>query len=214
MVLRIALTYTRNMTDAQDIYQETFLRLVKYRHTIESEEHLKAWLIRVTTNCAKSFLSKNQAYNTEELDENISSEEKFEANEKSELYEQVLLLKEKYSKISAGTRAAALILLLHLMNLRKISPKSLKKLKNPKSSFRQTVFFISDKIFQRLLLQISDYLPLSASSVLLRYLKKNTAHIRSTPAAIHITLGISKEYTLLTNELLFCTTRYQPRSSI
>lgn len=96
MVLRIALTYTRNMTDAQDIYQETFLRLVKYRHTIESEEHLKAWLIRVTTNCAKSFLSKNQAYRTEELDENIPSEETFEVNEQSELYEQVLLMKEKY----------------------------------------------------------------------------------------------------------------------
>lgn len=53
MVYRIAVNETGNREDAQDIFQEVFLRLVRYRGRIASEEHLKAWLIRVTINCAK-----------------------------------------------------------------------------------------------------------------------------------------------------------------
>ena len=53
MVYRIAVNETGSREDAQDIFQEVFLRLVCYRDRIENEEHLKAWLIRVTINCAK-----------------------------------------------------------------------------------------------------------------------------------------------------------------
>ncbi|MDE6064591.1 MAG: sigma-70 family RNA polymerase sigma factor [Lachnospiraceae bacterium] len=53
MVYRIAVNETGNREDAQDIFQEVFLRLVRYRDRISNEEHLKAWLIRVTINCAK-----------------------------------------------------------------------------------------------------------------------------------------------------------------
>ena len=53
MVYRLALTKAGNREDAQDIFQEVFLRLVKYRNRILSIEHLKAWLIRVTINCAR-----------------------------------------------------------------------------------------------------------------------------------------------------------------
>lgn len=53
MVYRIAVNETGNREDAQDIFQEVFLRLVRYHDRIANEEHLKAWLIRVTINCAK-----------------------------------------------------------------------------------------------------------------------------------------------------------------
>ncbi|MBD5536840.1 MAG: sigma-70 family RNA polymerase sigma factor [Lachnospiraceae bacterium] len=53
MVYRIAVNETGNREDAQDVFQEVFLRLVRYRDRIANEEHLKAWLIRVTINCAK-----------------------------------------------------------------------------------------------------------------------------------------------------------------
>ncbi len=52
MVYRIAMNEMRNREDAEDVFQEVFLRLVRYRSRIENEEHLKAWLIRVTINCA------------------------------------------------------------------------------------------------------------------------------------------------------------------
>lgn len=95
MVYRIAMTYTKNGADAQDVFQDTFLRLVKYRETIESEEHLKAWLVRVAVNCAKSFVTSNWNKTTEGMEENPASEPVFETEEQSFLYEMILQLPEK-----------------------------------------------------------------------------------------------------------------------
>ena len=50
MVYRLALVNTKNKTEAEDIFQEVFLKLIRYQESIISEEHLKAWLIRVTVN--------------------------------------------------------------------------------------------------------------------------------------------------------------------
>lgn len=55
MVYRIAINEMGNREDAQDVFQEVFIRLVRYRNRISSEEHLKAWLIRVTVNCARKY---------------------------------------------------------------------------------------------------------------------------------------------------------------
>lgn len=53
MVYKIAYRYTANPTDAEDVFSETFLAYFKKDRAFESEEHRKAWLIRVTINCAK-----------------------------------------------------------------------------------------------------------------------------------------------------------------
>lgn len=50
MVYRLAHARTGNRQDAEDISQEVMLRLIKNAAKIENEEHLKAWLIRVTVN--------------------------------------------------------------------------------------------------------------------------------------------------------------------
>lgn len=65
MVLRLALSYTGNKADAEDVFQEVFVRLVRSIDKIESKEHLSHWLIRVTINRCKSLFSK--AYMKREL---------------------------------------------------------------------------------------------------------------------------------------------------
>ena len=55
-VFRIALNYTRNPTDAEDISQNVFLRLYKAKTDFESREHIRNWLIRVTVNECKRWL--------------------------------------------------------------------------------------------------------------------------------------------------------------
>ncbi len=60
MIYRIAYNITCNREDALDVCQEVFLRLVKSRHKIRDDYHLKAWLIRACINCAKTNAS--QAY--------------------------------------------------------------------------------------------------------------------------------------------------------
>ena len=54
MVYRLALTKTKSTHDADDIFQEVFLKLVMRERPFETEEHRKAWLIRVTVNCCNS----------------------------------------------------------------------------------------------------------------------------------------------------------------
>lgn len=89
MVYRISKTITKNESDAQDVYQETYLRLIKYRETIQSEEHLKAWLIRVASNCAKSFVMDSWNKRTQGIDETVIMEQTFETNEQGILFKRI-----------------------------------------------------------------------------------------------------------------------------
>ena len=52
MVYRLAYARTGSREDAEDITQETFLRLVRAAPDFREEEHCKAWLLRVVANCA------------------------------------------------------------------------------------------------------------------------------------------------------------------
>ena len=58
MVYRIACRYVKNSIDADDVFSEVFLAYFKKERTFESEDHRKAWLIRVTINCAKDLLEQ------------------------------------------------------------------------------------------------------------------------------------------------------------
>ena len=51
-IYRLAYARTGSREDAEDITQETFLRLVRANPQFQDEEHRKAWLLRVATNCA------------------------------------------------------------------------------------------------------------------------------------------------------------------
>lgn len=75
MVYRLALSQMKNRADADDIFQEVFVRLVSHIQELESWEHVKAWLIRVTINCARKhfnqYWNKNVGYieDTERLED-------------------------------------------------------------------------------------------------------------------------------------------------
>lgn len=56
MVYRIGILYLRNRQDAEDAFQEVFLRLFAKAPAFASEEHEKAWLITVTCNYCKNQL--------------------------------------------------------------------------------------------------------------------------------------------------------------
>ena len=53
MVYRLALCRLQNRADAEDVYQDVFLRLYGQRTERWDEEHIRAWLIRAAVNrCA------------------------------------------------------------------------------------------------------------------------------------------------------------------
>lgn len=55
MVYRLALAQTHSSHDADDVFQEVFLRYLRAAPVFREEEHRKAWLLRVTVNCCKKF---------------------------------------------------------------------------------------------------------------------------------------------------------------
>ena len=69
MVYRLALSQMKNTTDADDLFQEVFVRLVSHIQDLESWEHVKAWLIRVTINCAKKHFEQYWNKNVDYMDE-------------------------------------------------------------------------------------------------------------------------------------------------
>lgn len=57
-IFRLAISYTNNYADAEDITINTFLKLYKNINKIFNEEHLKRWLIKVAINeCKTLYLS-------------------------------------------------------------------------------------------------------------------------------------------------------------
>lgn len=53
MVYRIAFAQCSCRQDAEDVFQDVFFKLYNLDSDFADEEHLKAWLIRVTVNCCK-----------------------------------------------------------------------------------------------------------------------------------------------------------------
>ena len=90
-----AFNITRQRQDAEDAVQEALLRLFRSDKEFESEEHIKAWLIRVTINIAKStctsFWHRNRVPYEDYMDEIP-----FEDESDRDLMEAVLSLPDKY----------------------------------------------------------------------------------------------------------------------
>ena len=95
MVYRISLTHVKTKTDADDVFQEVFMRYFRKDRTFRSEEHRRAWLIRVTINCSKKLLSSAWRKRTVQLDDVYS----FEMPEENSLYRSLLELPEKYRSV-------------------------------------------------------------------------------------------------------------------
>ena len=95
MVYRIALNGCKNTYDADDVVQDTFLKLLKCRKPFDSDEHIRNWLIRVTINECKRFWSSPWKTRIVPLDENIEEPFIWEP-EQSALYDKVMELTPKY----------------------------------------------------------------------------------------------------------------------
>jgi len=91
-VYRVALNMVKNEADAQDMFQEVFLRFIKYKKGFDSMDHAKAWFIRVTINCCNSFFKKQKRQTEIEAMTDIPEEEKVDYG----ITEHVQALEEKY----------------------------------------------------------------------------------------------------------------------
>ena len=94
-VYRLAYSRLQSKSDADDVFQEVFLRYISKARTFASEEHRKAWLIRVTINCCKKLWSSAWFKKTVPLEDTIT----FEMPEESGLSETIAALPPKYRTV-------------------------------------------------------------------------------------------------------------------
>lgn len=94
-----AFNICKNVEDAKDVVQDTFIAYHTSNHQFNDEQHIRAWLFRVTVNKAKDVSKSfwHRKINKDKMSlENYIQTLPFETKEDSALFEAVLNLPEKY----------------------------------------------------------------------------------------------------------------------
>ena len=95
MLIRISYSYMKNLSDAEDITQEVFIKLLEKRPDFKNETHEKSWLIRVAINLSKDKLKSSYFKNTTSLEDDFVDT----TQEDNDVIQAVLSLPVKYRSI-------------------------------------------------------------------------------------------------------------------
>ena len=95
MVYRIAITRCQNIENAEDVFQDVFIKFSEKKPIFQNEEHEKAWFIRVTINASKNMSRSAWNRKVVTLDENID----FETKEEKEVFSVVSELPTNYKTV-------------------------------------------------------------------------------------------------------------------
>ena len=71
-LLRLAYSYLHNMSDAEDILQDTLIQFIKTAPRLETAAHEKSWLMRVAINLSKNKIKYLNVRKTDELQDNLA----------------------------------------------------------------------------------------------------------------------------------------------
>ena len=97
-VRRLCVVHLKNEADAEDIFQNVFLKYALSTGDFENEEHERAWMIRVTINACKDLLKSFFRSRTVSIDEVVEQAADLH-QEHREVLEAVLSLPEKYRDV-------------------------------------------------------------------------------------------------------------------
>ena len=97
-VFAIGFNYFKSAHDADDVVQETFVKLLKSDIDFESEEHVRNWIIRVAVNECKRVTLSSWFKKKESL-EDYKDTLFFKEPEEENLFEVVMKLPLKYRRV-------------------------------------------------------------------------------------------------------------------
>lgn len=98
LVRRVCMIHLKNHADTEDIFQTVFLKYVTGTTEFESEEHEKAWFIRMTINACKDLLRSFFRSRTVSLDDLLEQSDQVPEDHR-EVLEAVLALPDKYRDV-------------------------------------------------------------------------------------------------------------------
>ena len=99
-ILRAAYACCGNYSEAEDITQDIFLMLHSKPQAFDNDEHMKAWLLRVTINKCKNYKKSFRVSRTDNIDD--INENELQCNfthEDNEIKEKISKLSTKYSSV-------------------------------------------------------------------------------------------------------------------
>lgn len=97
-VRRLCVIHLKNHADTEDIFQDVFLKYVLSSVSFESEEHERAWFIRVTINACRDLLRRFFRSRVVSIDE-IAEQAAPENEDHREVIEAVQSLPERYRDV-------------------------------------------------------------------------------------------------------------------
>ncbi len=99
-VLRAAYAMTGSYSEAEDITQEIFLALHAKPQSFETDEHMKAWLLRSALNRCKNYRKSARILRNSPLDEALENTLSCEFTPRdNEIRERIAKLPEKYAAV-------------------------------------------------------------------------------------------------------------------
>ena len=99
-VLRLAYSYLKTREDAEDVVQDTLIRLMQSGEIFENEEHMKAWMLRVAANLCKDILKSSRRQKEVAMVEGYEEgvEDEYNTGE-NDVMKAVMSLTEKYRSV-------------------------------------------------------------------------------------------------------------------
>ena len=98
MVRRLCMVHLKNYADTEDIFQTVFLKYALASVSFDSDEHEKAWLIRVTLNACRDLLRSVFRSRTVSLEELVEQPAQLSPDHR-EVLEAVLSLPARYRDV-------------------------------------------------------------------------------------------------------------------
>lgn len=95
MLYRLALSYMGSREDAEDVVQDVFVKLIKADEHFSDDDHMRAWLIRVTVNQCHDHLRRNKLRHYTPLDD-LEEQVHEEKEALPEIYSVIQKLPERY----------------------------------------------------------------------------------------------------------------------
>lgn len=90
----IALSFTKNTDNSEDLLQNVFLKLWQYSKPFENTEHMDKWLTAVCVNECRNFIKSPFRKHHADLNE-FTEAEKFDSTEHYDVFNAVMSLSEK-----------------------------------------------------------------------------------------------------------------------
>jgi RNA polymerase sigma-70 factor (ECF subfamily) len=122
-VFRTALAITRDRETAEDILQEVFLKLYRYRERIDTTLHLAPWLYRVTTNLCYTHVSRRKRWLTalEDVIEQIVAPARNSPERQTERGELQAVIQQAIDALSPNQKIVIVLHYLADLNIKEIA---------------------------------------------------------------------------------------------